>query len=95
LEQQNYIKKIINVLGLTGGTEHCKGNKRVAEAVAATCTEDGHGQNTKTGTAIQTERKKEHWETEEEMEGPTSSGGLRNRLTSLNLHEHDDDDDDD
>jgi hypothetical protein len=29
------------------------------------------------------------------MEGPTSSGGLRNRLTQLNLHEHDDDDDDD
>jgi hypothetical protein len=29
------------------------------------------------------------------MEGPTSSGGLRNRLTRLNLHEHDDDDDDD
>jgi hypothetical protein len=29
------------------------------------------------------------------MEGPTSSGGLSNRLTRLNLHEHDDDDDDD
>jgi hypothetical protein len=29
------------------------------------------------------------------MEGPTSSGGLRNRLTRLNLHEHNDDDDDD
>jgi hypothetical protein len=29
------------------------------------------------------------------MEGPTSSGGLRKRLTPLNLHEHDDDDDDD
>jgi hypothetical protein len=29
------------------------------------------------------------------MEGPTSSGVLRNRLTRLNLHEHDDDDDDD
>jgi hypothetical protein len=27
------------------------------------------------------------------MEGPTSSGGSRNRLTCLNLHEHDDDDD--
>jgi hypothetical protein len=29
------------------------------------------------------------------MERPTSSGGSRNRLTHLNLHEHDDDDDDD
>jgi hypothetical protein len=27
------------------------------------------------------------------MEGPTSSGGSRNRLTCLNLQEHDDDDD--
>jgi hypothetical protein len=26
------------------------------------------------------------------MEGPTSSGGSRNRLTCLNLQEHDDDD---
>ena len=31
----------------------------------------------------------------EEMEGPTSSGGSRNRLTCLTLQEHDDDDDDD
>jgi ferredoxin-like protein FixX len=29
------------------------------------------------------------------MEGPTSSSGLRNRITRLNLHEHHDDDDDD
>jgi hypothetical protein len=29
------------------------------------------------------------------MEGPTSSGGSRNRLTCLSLQEHDDDDDDD
>jgi hypothetical protein len=28
------------------------------------------------------------------MEGPTSSGGSRNRLTCLTLQEHDDDDDD-
>jgi hypothetical protein len=61
--------------------------------VATTCTEDGHRQNTKTSTAIQTERKKEHRATEEELEGPTSSGGSRNRLTRLNLHEDDDDDD--
>jgi len=38
---------------------------------------------------------KKHRKTEEEMEGPTSSGGSRNRLTCLNLQEHDDDDDDD
>jgi hypothetical protein len=43
-------------------------------------------QNSKTGTAIQTERKKGYRATEEEMEGPTSSGGSRNRLTRLNLH---------
>jgi hypothetical protein len=60
--------------------------------VATTRIEDGHRQNTKTSTAIQTERKKEHRATEEEMEGPTSSGGIRNRLTRLNLHKHDDDD---
>jgi hypothetical protein len=41
---------------------------------------------------IQTERKKEHRMTEEEMEGPTSSGGLRSRLTRLNLYELYDDD---
>jgi hypothetical protein len=29
------------------------------------------------------------------MEGPTSSWGLRNRITRLNLHEHNDDDNDD
>jgi hypothetical protein len=62
--------------------------------VVTTRTEDGHRQNTKTSTAIQTGRKKEHRATEEEMEGPTSSRGSRNRLTRLNLHEHDDDDDD-
>jgi hypothetical protein len=62
--------------------------------VATTRTEDGHRQNTKTSSAIQTERKKEQRETEKEMEGPTSSGGLRSRLTRLNLHEHNDDNDD-
>jgi hypothetical protein len=38
---------------------------------------------------------KEHRMTQEEMEGPTSSGGSRNRNTCLTLHEHVDDDDDD
>jgi hypothetical protein len=37
---------------------------------------------------------KEHKTAEEEMEGPTSSWGLRNRITRLNLHDDDDDDDD-
>jgi hypothetical protein len=36
------------------------------------CTEDGHKQNNNTSTAIQTERKKEHRATEEEMEGGTN-----------------------
>jgi hypothetical protein len=63
--------------------------------VVTTRTEDGHRKNTITSTAIQTERKKKHRKTEEEMEGLTLSGGLRKRLTRLNLHEHDDDDDDD
>jgi hypothetical protein len=66
---------------------------KLPKTVATTRTEDEHRPNTKTSTAIQTERKKEHKETKEEMEGPASSGGLRNRLTCLNLHEHDDDDD--
>jgi hypothetical protein len=60
-----------------------------------TGTEDGHRQNTKTSTTIQTERKKEHREIEEEMEGPTSSIGSRSRLTCPNHHENDYDDDDD
>ena len=55
------------------GTEHSKGNKTVPEKVATTRAEDGHKQNTKTITTIQTKRTKEHWTTEEEMEGPTSS----------------------
>ena len=33
--------------------------------------------------------------TKEEVEGPSSSWGLRNRITLLTLQEHDDDDDDD
>jgi hypothetical protein len=63
-------------LGKNGSTAHCKGNKTAPKTVATTLTEDGHGQNTKTSTAIQTERKEEHRATEEEMEGPTLSGGL-------------------
>jgi hypothetical protein len=78
-----------------GSTDHCKGNKTVPKTVATTRTENGHRQNTKTNTAIQTERKEKLRATEEEMEGPTSSGVSRNRPTRLNLHVHDDDDDDD
>jgi hypothetical protein len=64
---------------------------KLPKTVATTRTEDGQRQYTKTSTAIQAERKKEHRATEEEMEGPTSSGILRNRITRLNLHEHNDD----
>ena len=53
---------------------------------------DGHKQTTKTSTKIQTKRTKKHRTTEEEMEGPTSSEGSRNRLTCLNLQEHHHDD---
>ena len=49
-----------------GSTEHSKGNKTVPEKVA-TCTEDGHKQNTKTSTTISTKRTKEHRKTEEDM----------------------------
>jgi len=51
----------------------------MVEKVATTRTEDGHKQNTKTSTTVQTKRTKEHRKTEEETEGPTSFGGLRNR----------------
>jgi hypothetical protein len=78
-------------LGKNGSIEHCKGNKTAPKTGATTHTENGQRQNIKTSTAIQTKRKKEHRATEEEMEGPTSSGGSRNRLTRLKLHEHDDD----
>ena len=56
-----------------GSTEHSKGNKTVPGNVATTRTENGHKQNNKTITTISTKRTKEHWMTEEEMEGPTSS----------------------
>jgi hypothetical protein len=80
------------IRGKNGSTEQCEGNK-IPKPVATTRAENRHRQNTKTSTAMQTERKKEHRATEEEMEAPTSSGVPRNRLTRLNLHEHDDDDD--
>ena len=73
-------------------TEHSTGNKTVPGKVAKTCTKDGHKQTTKTSTKIQIKRTKKRRTTEEEMEGPTSSGGSRNRLTCLTLQEHDDDD---
>jgi hypothetical protein len=44
--------------GINGSTEHCKGDKTVPKTVAATRAENGHRQNTKTRTAIQTERKR-------------------------------------
>ena len=75
-------------------TEHSKGNKTIPGKVATTCTGDGHKQTTKTSTTISTKRTKKHRTTEEEMEGPTSSRGSRNRLTCLTLQEHEDDDDD-
>ena len=53
----------------------------------------GWTQTTKTSTKIQIKRTKKHRTTEEEMEGPTSSWGSRNRLTCLTLQKHDDDDD--
>ena len=61
--------------------------------MATTCTEDGYKQTTKTSTTIKTKRTKKHRTTEEEMEGPTSSWGSRNRITCLTLQELDDDDD--
>jgi hypothetical protein len=57
--------------GKKGSTEHSKGNKTVPEKVATTRTEGGQKQNTKTGTEIQTGRKKERGTAEEQMEGPT------------------------
>ena len=57
--------------GKNGSTEHSKGNKTVPEKVAKTHTEDGQKQTAKTGTEIQSRRKTEHWNTEEEMKGPT------------------------
>jgi hypothetical protein len=56
-------KKRINILGKNGSREHCIGNKTVPKTVAITHTEVGHRQNTKSSTAIQTERNKEHRET--------------------------------
>jgi len=40
------------IRGKNWSTEHCKGNKTVPGKVAATCTEDGHKQTTKTSTTI-------------------------------------------
>jgi hypothetical protein len=55
------------------GTEHSKGNKTVPTKMVIARTKDGHKQNTKTNSTLQTKRTKEHRTTEEEMEGPTSS----------------------
>jgi hypothetical protein len=46
-------------VGKNGSIEHCKGNKTVPQTVATTHTQNGHRQNIKTSTAIQTERKKD------------------------------------
>jgi hypothetical protein len=58
-------------LGKNGSTEHSTGDKTVPEKVATTLTEDGHKYDTKTGTEIQTGRKKERGTAKEEMEEPT------------------------
>jgi hypothetical protein len=50
-------------------------NTKTVPKTVATTVQRVDRQNTKTGTAIQTERKKEHRATKEVMEGPTSSGG--------------------
>jgi hypothetical protein len=77
--------------GKNGGTEHCKGNKNSGYK-----TYRGWTQTEYQNKHYKIDRKKkEHRATEEEMEGPSSSGVFRNRLIRLNLHEHDDDDDDD
>ena len=59
--------------GKNRSTENSKGNKTVPEKVATTRIEDGHKQNTKTSTTIQTKTTMEHGTNEEQMEGPTSS----------------------
>jgi len=46
------MKEIIPIGNDFGSTEHNKGNKTVPEKVAATRTEDGHKQTTKTSTTI-------------------------------------------
>jgi hypothetical protein len=51
----------------------------VPAKMATTCTEDGQKSTTKTSTALQTKRTKKRRTTEEEMDGPTSPGGLRKR----------------
>jgi hypothetical protein len=56
------------VLEKNWGREHSKGNKTVPAKVATTCTEDGHQQTTKAGTALYTKRTKEPGTTEEEMD---------------------------
>ena len=58
--------------GKNWSTEHSTGNKTVPEKVVTTPTEDGHNQDAKRGTEIQTGRKKERGTAKEEMEGPTS-----------------------
>ena len=57
--------------GKNGSIEHSTGNKTVPEKVATTRTEDGHKQDAKKGTEMQTGRKKKRGTAEEETEGPT------------------------
>jgi hypothetical protein len=71
-----------------------KGNKTVPKTLAATRTEDGHKQNTKTSTAI--DRKVEGtWDDRGRDGGTNFILKIKEQETCLTLHEHDDDDDDD
>jgi hypothetical protein len=67
------------IRGRNGSAEYSKGNKTASGKVATTRTEDGHKQNNKTSVTIETKRTKEHRTTQEEMEGPISFRGSRNR----------------
>ena len=93
LELQNQVKKKSMYQGKNWGTEQSKGNKTLPEKVATTHTEDGHKQNTKTSTAIQT--KNEGTQDDQGRDGGANFIlGVREQETRLTIYEHDDDDGD-
>jgi hypothetical protein len=51
--EDNYANKFYNKIeGETWSAQHCFGNKTVPRRVATTCRENGHRQDTPTGTEI-------------------------------------------
>ena len=87
--QMKFLRRLLGITKLDKGKNQCVREKTGAQNIVKEIkqyqkkwpqhVQRMDGKTAKTGTEIQTRRKKEHWTTEEEMEGPTPLRGLRNR----------------